>query len=150
MAKGIDVNAHAKMQRAGADYVVSPTFIGGMRMASQMVRPAVVTFLDTMLRDKEKRPSRRGDRGRRLPRWPGRRVGESRPQGKDAGPPRRRQEGRERTAYEFNPPDSAQLREGDVLIFIASPESLGEIQGLPELDRGRGDSGPLTSRAKLI
>ena len=43
-----------KMKKAGADSVVSPTFIGGLRMASEMIRPTVVSFLDVMLRDKEK------------------------------------------------------------------------------------------------
>ena len=41
-----------KLKKAGADSVVSPNFIGGMRMVSEMVRPAVVRFLDEMLRDK--------------------------------------------------------------------------------------------------
>jgi voltage-gated potassium channel len=40
-----------KIKRAGADGVVSPNFIGGMRMASEMLRPSVVRFLDEMLRD---------------------------------------------------------------------------------------------------
>ncbi|HHI87763.1 MAG TPA: potassium channel protein [Candidatus Cloacimonetes bacterium] len=40
-----------KMKRAGANAVVSSTLIGGLRMASEMIRPTVVTFLDTMLRD---------------------------------------------------------------------------------------------------
>lgn len=40
-----------KIKRAGADGVVSPNFIGGMRMASEMLRPSVVKFLDEMLRD---------------------------------------------------------------------------------------------------
>ncbi|MEO5358311.1 MAG: NAD-binding protein [Nitrospirae bacterium YQR-1] len=44
----------AKMERAGADVVVSTHFIGGMRMSSEMFRPAVVSFLDIMLRDKSK------------------------------------------------------------------------------------------------
>lgn len=39
-----------KMRKAGADAIVSPDFTGGMRMASAMVRPQVVTFLDEMLR----------------------------------------------------------------------------------------------------
>jgi voltage-gated potassium channel len=42
-----------KMRKAGADAVVSPTSIGGLRMASEMVRPTVVSFLDIMLRDKQ-------------------------------------------------------------------------------------------------
>jgi len=43
-----------KMKKAGATAVVSPTLIGGLRMASEMIRPTVVTFLDTMLRDTNK------------------------------------------------------------------------------------------------
>lgn len=43
-----------KLRRAGADAVVSPFLIGGLRMASQMIRPAVVTFLDSMLRDRDR------------------------------------------------------------------------------------------------
>jgi voltage-gated potassium channel len=41
-----------KLKRAGADAVVSPNFIGGMRMVSELLRPSVVKFLDEMLRDK--------------------------------------------------------------------------------------------------
>lgn len=40
-----------KIRRSGADAVVSPNFIGGMRLVSEMLRPAVVRFLDDMLRD---------------------------------------------------------------------------------------------------
>ncbi len=41
-----------KMERVGADSVVRTASIGGLRMAAVMVRPAVVSFLDVMLRDK--------------------------------------------------------------------------------------------------
>jgi voltage-gated potassium channel len=44
------VNNMEKMKKVGADSIVSPQFIGGLRMASEMIRPATVTFLDTMLR----------------------------------------------------------------------------------------------------
>ena len=40
----------SKLTAAGADAVVSPARIGGLRMASELVRPTVVTFLDQMLR----------------------------------------------------------------------------------------------------
>ncbi len=46
-------NLADKFSRAGANYVVNPARIGGLRMASQMVRPNVVSFLDRMLRGKE-------------------------------------------------------------------------------------------------
>lgn len=43
-----------KLMLAGADKVVSPTNIGGMRLASEMIRPTVTNFLDFMLREDSK------------------------------------------------------------------------------------------------
>lgn len=42
-----------KMVRAGADKAVCPAHIGGLRMASELIRPAVVDFIDKMIREKE-------------------------------------------------------------------------------------------------
>src|SRR3990172_72839 len=44
-------DSHAKLRKAGADAVVSSNQIGGLRLASELIRPHVVSFLDTMLRD---------------------------------------------------------------------------------------------------
>ena len=54
VAKAVDPSAEHKLRAAGATRVVSPSQIGGMRMVSEMIRPAVVEFLDLMLRDPEK------------------------------------------------------------------------------------------------
>src|SRR5262249_13654799 len=54
VAKAIDPSARPKLLAAGAHRVVSPNEIGGMRMVSEMIRPAVVEFLDLMLRDPKK------------------------------------------------------------------------------------------------
>ena len=54
VSKAIDARAEAKLRRAGADSVVFPNMIGGMRMVSEMVRPEVVSFLDQMLREKDR------------------------------------------------------------------------------------------------
>lgn len=43
-----------RLKKAGADATVNPTFIGGMRLASEMARPHVVGFLDLMLREKSR------------------------------------------------------------------------------------------------
>lgn len=51
VSRGLDRSINQKLRKAGADAVVSPTFIGGLRMASELIRPSVVSFLDTMLRD---------------------------------------------------------------------------------------------------
>jgi len=53
VTKAVFSSAIPKLRRAGADAVVSPAFIGGMRLASEMLRPQVVAFLDEMLRDKD-------------------------------------------------------------------------------------------------
>ena len=53
VARATETDAPPKMLRAGADRVVAPNLIGGMRIASEMVRPEVVEFIDVMLRDKE-------------------------------------------------------------------------------------------------
>ncbi len=54
VAKAVDKSATDKLLAAGATRVVSPSQIGGMRMVSEMIRPAVVEFLDLMLRDPKK------------------------------------------------------------------------------------------------
>lgn len=54
VTRAIDLHAAQRMKMAGADSVVTTNFIGGMRLASEMVRPHVTQFLDLMLRDKEK------------------------------------------------------------------------------------------------
>ncbi len=51
VSKCVQDEAADKLRRAGADVIVSPALIGGMRMASEMIRPTVVQFLDNMLRD---------------------------------------------------------------------------------------------------
>ncbi|MEZ4367081.1 MAG: potassium channel protein [Kofleriaceae bacterium] len=51
IARCADLAHVEKLRRAGADAVVSPNYIGGMRMVSELIRPTVVRFLDEMLRD---------------------------------------------------------------------------------------------------
>lgn len=53
VAKEIDSKSAKKLFKAGANAVVSPTFIGGLRLVSELVRPTVVSFLDKMLRDEK-------------------------------------------------------------------------------------------------
>jgi voltage-gated potassium channel len=127
VAKGSDVKAENKIKKAGADYVVSPAFIGGMRMVSQIVRPAVVTFLDTMLRDREQVL-----RFEEVP------VGKGSPlAGKTIAEAKigertgalivavRRGEAED---YEFNPPSEQKIQDNDVLVLIAKPEMVRSVE----------------------
>jgi voltage-gated potassium channel len=49
-----DARMADKLMRAGANSAVSPNMIGGMRMASELIRPHVVSFLDLMLKEQSK------------------------------------------------------------------------------------------------
>jgi voltage-gated potassium channel len=54
ISKAIEEESEQKIRMAGADGVVMPNFIGGMRMVSEMLRPSIVTFLDIMLRARDR------------------------------------------------------------------------------------------------
>ncbi len=54
VARCHEVRNIEKLRKAGADSVVSPDFTGGMRIASMMLRPHVVSFLDEMLRSEHR------------------------------------------------------------------------------------------------
>jgi voltage-gated potassium channel len=51
VARASDFKFAERMVRAGARATVSPSHIGGLRMASELIRPHVVGFLDLMLKD---------------------------------------------------------------------------------------------------
>jgi voltage-gated potassium channel len=53
VAKAVLEGSESKLISAGANTVVAPNRIGALRIVSEMVRPAVVTFLDQMLRESE-------------------------------------------------------------------------------------------------
>jgi voltage-gated potassium channel len=53
VARCADHEAVGKFAAAGATDVVSPAYIGGLRMASQVLRPHIVDFLDDMLRSND-------------------------------------------------------------------------------------------------
>ena len=52
VARCADVKFADRILRAGANTTVSPSAIGGLRLASEALRPHVTNFLDLMLREK--------------------------------------------------------------------------------------------------
>lgn len=54
VAQNQEMGARPKMIKAGANSAVSPNRIGGLRLVSELIRPSVTTFLDSMLRDTTK------------------------------------------------------------------------------------------------
>jgi voltage-gated potassium channel len=115
VARCHEVRNIEKLKRVGADAIVSPDFTGGMRIASSMLRPAVVGFLDEMLRSDgrlrvEEIVVPEGFRERPL--------SEAIRQSRDfvllalrAG-----------EAWEFNPPADYVIRAGQAIVVMAHPE----------------------------
>ena len=53
VARALEEGSMDKLYRAGADHVVSPNVSGAIRMASMLIRPEVVSFLDIVTRSEE-------------------------------------------------------------------------------------------------
>ena len=116
-----------KLLRSGADGVVDPEFIGGLRLASEMIRPVTVGFLDSMLRNKDAHfrfdeiavPSNSSVIGKP--------VGEIK--GSQGGAPlivAVVAAGSEH--YEINPAADRPVRAGDRLVILGETEALGSLR----------------------
>jgi voltage-gated potassium channel len=128
VARVIDESNTGKLKKAGADEIVSPNAIGGLRMASVMLRPTVVSFLDEMLRVPNQTLRVEELHVDRIAYAIGRSLGElniSRRTGmlvmaiKPAA-----------GGYRFNPGADTQLRAGDILIVIGTPEQIAALHAL--------------------
>jgi len=127
VTKGIAIKSHEKMMKAGSDAVISPTFIGGMRMVSEMIRPSVVSFLDMMLREREKVLRFEEVDVRKDSHLVGQTLRQANLEDKtNALLVAVRREGSQ--DFEFNPKKDTEIRENDTLIFIATPEMIQELE----------------------
>jgi voltage-gated potassium channel len=104
-----------KLKRVGADAIVSPDFTGGMRIASSMIRPTVVSFLDEMLRTDQKL---RVEEVRIPEGFDRRSLAEVAPASRDYVVLAVRAQDR----WEFNPPADFRLAPGCTLVVMAHPE----------------------------
>jgi voltage-gated potassium channel len=127
VTKGIDVKSHKKMYKAGSDAVVSPEFIGGMRMVSEMIRPAVVTFLDMMLRDRDEVLRFEEIHVEKDASFVGKTIGEANID-KETGSLLVALRRAGSNKYIFNPSKSTEILAGDVLVLIATPGMIEQIE----------------------
>jgi voltage-gated potassium channel len=121
VARAQEMRNVEKMRKAGADEVVSPDFTGGMRMASAMVRPNVVSFLDEMLKSEK---HLRVEELAVPENFPPTRIGDLRLRGADYILLAVREGGESL----FNPPDDYLLCAGNLIIAMASPAGRGQIE----------------------
>lgn len=124
VAKVDEIGAREKFLRSGADSTVSTNFIGGLRMASELVRPDAVNFLDTMLRDNSSLRVEDVQIGKKS-RYIGKTIKQCDPlTGSDVLLFSMKREG----SYRFNPPSSTTLAEGDTLIVIGMAEEIATLR----------------------
>jgi voltage-gated potassium channel len=109
-----DIRNADKARRAGADEIVSPDFTGGMRIASAMVRPHVVNFMDQMLRTDE---ALRVEEVVVPAGFAPRPVLEAVPRSRDYV----LMATHERGQWTFNPPDDHVIQPGAALVLMTSP-----------------------------
>ena len=50
VSRAVELAAHSKLSKAGANKTISPNEIGGQRLAALFIRPSVVSFLDVITR----------------------------------------------------------------------------------------------------
>ncbi|MFI5350716.1 MAG: potassium channel family protein [Elusimicrobiota bacterium] len=116
-----------KLLRSGADGVVDPEFIGGLRLASEMIRPLTVGFLDSMLREKGTHvrfdevavPAKSALVGKNI----------SEVKGSEGGAPLLVAviaSGSDR--YEINPPSARAVAAGDRLVLIGETEGIAALR----------------------
>ena len=128
VARANDDANMSKLIKAGANEVVSPNLIGGLRMASVMLRPAVVTFLDQMLRAPDQTLRVEEIHVARVPALVGKTLGEADVAGRTgmivlAIQPTQ-------GGYRFNPGPDTPLQAGDILIVIGTPEQIARLHGV--------------------
>ena len=123
VARVHDIRNADKTRRAGADEIVSPDFTGGMRIASAMLRPNVVNFMDQMLRS---------DDGLRVEEvivpegFAARRLGDIDLKSRDYILMATHESGK----WVFNPDDDHVIRNGYALVFMTNPGGRAKLAAL--------------------
>lgn len=136
VSRAIEQNSREKLMKAGADNTVSSNEIGGNRMASLVLRPTIISFLDTITRagdvelDLEdivigKASSMKGQSLKQvqIPQKIGLTVLATKKQNSEK--------------IAFNPNPNELLNVGDSLIVLGTPEQISELRSLADDDGKR-------------
>ena len=121
VARCQEVRNMQKMKKAGADSIISPDFTGGMRIASAMIRPHVVGFLDEMLKSDKRLRVEEVSVPAGFPDTPVQKLRLRSPEYVLLAV-------REAHDWVFNPPQDYPLRSGQTIITMASPAGRQELE----------------------
>jgi len=130
VARAFDDETTQKLHKAGADHVVSPNVTGGVRMASVLLRPHLVSFVDVVTRSENlslRLEEVEVPQGSPLH---GHTLAESairRKTGLIVIAVKKGAEGREEE-LSYNPGPDENIRSGDHLIVLGRPEQMSHLQ----------------------
>src|SRR5438876_7323803 len=115
-----DLKFSDKMMKAGANSTVSPNIIGGLRLASEVLRPHVVGFLDLMLKEQSRTLRIEEIEIGGASHWIGKSLGELDLRSTFNLLPVavKGTTGFKDAQFQVNPPDSLKMQEGVVVIAI--------------------------------
>lgn len=136
VSRAIEKNAREKLLKAGADNTVSSNEIGGNRMAALVLRPTIISFLDTITRAGDVEldledviigagSSMKGQSLKQIqiPQKIGLTVLATKKGSSEE--------------IKFNPDPNEALQEGDSLIVLGTPEQISELRKLADDDGER-------------
>jgi len=129
ISKVLDDTSRRKLVIAGANQTVNPTAVGGMRLVSEMVRPTAVTFLDSMVRDRQS--THRFEELTVEPGSPiaGKRLADSNLRGKGKSLVVAAKRPSEKT-FIYNPTADEMLQPGLIVVLLASVSELENFRAL--------------------
>jgi voltage-gated potassium channel len=126
VARITEVSHAEKLKRAGADSVVAMNYIGGRRIASEMMRPVFMRFLDDMIKDTRASYRLRDVTIQAGSTLAGRGLGDAAIREKFGMSVLAIGDGAE--SWRFNPDDSERLEPGSVVIVLGSSEQVDALQ----------------------
>jgi len=133
VARAYDEETVPKLYRAGANHVVSPNASGAIRMASFMLRPSVVSFLDVATRSPDLTLRMEQETVTEASPLAGRTLLDARiPQNTGLiviALRKKNPEGSEEAySYLYNPVATSRLVPGDVMIVLGSPDQIRKLR----------------------
>ncbi len=127
VSRAINKHADEKLKKAGANNTISPNEIGGTRMASLMLRPNVISFLDVVTKagdvvldledvviSQNSNLINKTLRQAQIPQKTGLIVLSIKKQGSDK--------------LSFNPSSDEVLKQGDIMIVLGKEEQVNELK----------------------
>ncbi len=127
IARVIESESIDKLKKAGADYVFSPEKIGGVRLAAAALRPAVTSFLDSILRGEYLNLVLDEVAVQKHAPIVGKTLQESEIS-KNIGIVIPAMKSAQREKLTFNPRSATKINPGDVLIVFGSPDQISQLK----------------------